>query len=66
MEVQRLAEAKDDGVDRGQTACGLFSHPSDTRSFLSMAQGWWRGYLVMMLQSYLLYRAYRAALKRAE
>jgi hypothetical protein len=41
------------------TTYGDASQHGDTRSFLSMALGWWRGYLVMMLQSYLLYMAYR-------
>eukprot|EP01034_Spumella_vulgaris_P037878 gene37878-46744_t len=41
------------------TTYGDAGQHGDTRSFLRMALGWWRGYFVMMLQSYLLYMAYR-------
>jgi hypothetical protein len=43
----------------GITTYGDASHDGDTRSYWLMTLGWWVGYVVMMVQSYLLYMMYR-------
>lgn len=43
----------------GMTTYGDAQQHGDTRSYWQMSLGWWRGYLVMMLQSYALYMVCR-------
>lgn len=43
----------------GITTYGDRIDSGDTRSYWQMTAGWWFGYSVMMVQSYLLYMAYR-------
>ncbi len=43
----------------GLTTYGDRVESGDTRSYWQMTAGWWLGYSVMMVQSYLLYMAYR-------
>lgn len=43
----------------GITTYGDAVHDGDTRSYWRMTLGWWCGYVVMMVQSYLLYMTYR-------
>jgi hypothetical protein len=43
----------------GITTYGDAIHYGDTRSYWRMTLGWWCGYVVMMVQSYLLYMIYR-------
>lgn len=43
----------------GITTYGDADHDGDTRSYWLMTLGWWCGYAVMMVQSYLLHMIYR-------
>jgi two-component system sensor histidine kinase AlgZ len=43
----------------GLSTYGDAQHDGDTRSYWQMTLGWWCGYVVMMVQSYLLYMVYR-------
>lgn len=43
----------------GITTYGDAQQHGDTRSYWQMTLGWWRGYVVMMVQSYLLYMVCR-------
>lgn len=43
----------------GMTTFGDARHDGDTRGYWRMTLGWWCGYAVMMVQSYLLYMACR-------
>jgi hypothetical protein len=43
----------------GITTYGDAIHDGDTRSYWRMTLGWWCGYVVMMVQSYLLFIIYR-------
>jgi hypothetical protein len=44
----------------GMTTYGDAVRAGDTRGFFRITLGWWCGYFVMMMQSYLLYMLYRS------